>query len=177
MSVYNIANKLERNDKPVLAAVNGVARGAGFDMALLCDIRFAAASASFGQSYINLGLIAGDGGTYLLPRIVGTARALDLFWTGDVIEADEALRLGIVNTVFPDAELLTRTYAYARKLAAQPQEAVRALKRATYQGMLQERRTHFDMISSHMAILMSTDDHLQRLDRLRPQAGARAGSI
>jgi enoyl-CoA hydratase/carnithine racemase len=161
--VHDIPLTLERTDKPVIAAINGAARGAGLDMALMCDIRIAAASATMAESYINLGLIAGDAGTWFLPRIVGPARALEMFWTGDVINATEAERIGLVNRVVPDHELMEATYSLARRIASQPQEAVRMFKRSVYQGLEMQRRTHLDMISSHMAILLQTDDHQKRL--------------
>lgn len=77
--VHNIARTMERVDKPVIAAINGAARGAGLDMALMCDLRIAAESATMGETYINVGLMPGDGGTYYLPRLVGVARALEMF--------------------------------------------------------------------------------------------------
>ena len=103
--VHRIALTLERMEKPVIAAVNGAARGAGCDMALMCDIRLMASSATLAESYINIGLMAGDAGAWYLPRLIGTARALELFWTGRVVGAEEADRIGMVNRVVPDAEL------------------------------------------------------------------------
>ena len=82
---------MQRLDKPVIAAINGAARGAGLDMALMCDLRIMAQSATLAETYINVGLIAGDGGTYYLPRLIGVARALELFWTGRVVDAVEAV--------------------------------------------------------------------------------------
>jgi len=135
-------------------------------MALMCDLRVAAASATLAESYVNLGLIAGDAGTWFLPRLIGPARALEMFWTGDVMSASEAERIGLVNHVVPDEKLLEFTYALARRIAAQPQEAVRMFKRSVYQSLEMQKRTHLDMISSHMAILFQTDDHKQRLNEM-----------
>src|SRR5690606_8434536 len=123
--VHRIVLTLERADKPVIAAINGLARGAGLDMALMCDLRIMAESATLAESYINMGLIAGDAGTYFLPRIVGTARALELFWTGRVLDAHEAERIGIANRVVADDRLVEAVTETARIIAAQPQEAVR----------------------------------------------------
>ena len=164
--VHNIADELERLDKPVLAALSGTARGAGLDMALMCDLRFAAHSVTVAESYINLALIAGDGGTWFLPRIVGTSNALDMFWTGDPVRAEEAFRIGLVNRLYDDDKLMDETRAYASRLAAQPQETIRIFKRATYQGMTMSRRTHFDMISSHMSMLFHSDDHRAKLSHM-----------
>lgn len=162
--VHGIALAMERLDKPVLAAVNGTARGAGCDMALMCDIRIAAQSAVFAESYINMGLVAGDGGSYYLPRLIGTARALEIFWTGRDVTAAEADRIGMVNRVVPDDQVLSETLALARTIAAQPQQAIRFFKRSIYQGMQMPLAAHLDMVSSHMSVLRDTDEHREKLD-------------
>ncbi|WP_432194232.1 enoyl-CoA hydratase/isomerase family protein [Streptomyces sp. bgisy027] len=156
--VHRVALVLEDLDKPVLAAVNGVAVGAGMDMALMCDIRFAARSARFSEGYVRVGLVPGDGGCYYLPRLVGTAKALELLWTGDFVDAEEALRIGIVSHVHADADLLSEVYAFARRLAAGPPVAIRLIKRAVRQGQGSDLRSALDLISSHQAIVQSTRD-------------------
>ena len=161
--VHKIAFTMERMDKPTIAAINGAARGAGLDMALMCDLRVMASSATLAESYINVGLIAGDGGTYYLPRLIGTARSLELFWTGRAIDAAEAERIGVVNSVVPPDRLMPETYALARAIAGQPFEAVRAYKRAVYQGMSMTLSAHLDMVSSHTSILRDTPDHRARV--------------
>ncbi len=103
--VHRIALLMERIDKPTIAAINGVARGAGMDMALMCDLRLMADSAQLAETYINIGLIAGDGGAWYLPRLIGNARALELFWTGRAVGAQEAERIGLVNRAVPLADL------------------------------------------------------------------------
>lgn len=169
--VHKIALALERSDKPVIAAINGTARGAGCDMALMCDLRVMAESATLAESYINMGLIAGDAGTYFLPRLIGTARALELFWTGRVVGAAEAERMGMVNRVVKDTELMTATYALAHEIAAQPQQAVRFFKRMVYQSQTIPLLAHLDMVSSHMAVLQDTADHRAKLDAFRARKG------
>src|ERR687895_115045 len=128
------------------AVSEGVAAiGAGLDMALMCDLRFAAEGARFSEGYVKVGLIPGDGGTYFLPRLVGTARALELFWTGDFVSAEEAERIGLVNRVYPPEELLPRVYELATRLATGPSVAIRTVKRAVYQGLRMDLRSHLDM--------------------------------
>lgn len=167
--VHKIALTIERMDKPTIAAVNGLARGAGCDMALMCDLRLAAESASFAWSYVNLNLIAGDGGTYYLPRIIGMPRALELFWTGRTVTAQEADRTGLVNRVVPDAELEAEAMRLAAEIAAQPSEAVQLYRRVAYQGETQTLYSHLDMIASHMSALRGSSEHLARIDRFREQ--------
>jgi len=162
--VHRIVFALERAEKPVIAAINGLARGAGMDMALMCDMRIMAESATLAESYINMGLIAGDAGTYFLPRMVGTARALELFWTGRTVTAAEAERIGIANRVVPDDRLHDAVTETARAIAAQPQEAVRMFKRAVYQGLTMPLAAHLDMVSSHMSVVIDTKDHKAKVD-------------
>ena len=108
-NVQRLALKVQEIDKPVIAAVNGLATGGGVDIALMCDMRFAARSARFAETYVRMGLIPGAGGAYYLPRIVGAAKALELFWSCDTIDAEEAKSIGLVNRVFDDERLAEET--------------------------------------------------------------------
>jgi len=157
--IERIPLALEDLDKPVIAAVNGVATGAGMDMALMCDLRYAAQSARFAETYVKVGLVPGAGGAHFLPRLVGTAKALELFLTGDFIDAQEALRIGLVNKVFADATLAAEVDSIARRMANAPALTLRMTKRAIYQGMRNDLRTNLDLISSHYAIITSTQEH------------------
>jgi enoyl-CoA hydratase len=119
---------LERSPKPVLAAINGFALGGGCELALACHLRLAADSAKFGQPEVGLGLIPGAGGTQRLPRLIGRGRALDLILSGEMIDAAEAFRVGLIERVVPAAELRATVDAYAGKLLAKsPQALARAL--------------------------------------------------
>lgn len=122
--------RLRGLEKPVLAAVNGVAAGAGMGLALGCDIRYAAESARFIQAFVNIGLVPDAGSSYFLVRLVGMSKALELAWTGEAVGAQEALELGMVNLVLPDAEVLPRTQQLAARLATGPQKAIALTKRA-----------------------------------------------
>src|SRR3989441_1151463 len=111
--IHQIPRTLEAMDKPVIAMVNGVAVGAGMGMCLMCDLRIASDEARFSTGYVKVGLVPGDGDTYFLPRLIGTARALELLWTSDFVDAIHAERLGIVNHVVPASELHAYTYGLA----------------------------------------------------------------
>ncbi|MBI4608741.1 MAG: enoyl-CoA hydratase [Candidatus Rokubacteria bacterium] len=158
-NIHRVPRTLEQMDKPVIAMVNGVAVGAGMGMCLMCDVRVASDEARFSTGYVKVGLVPGDGDTYFLPRLVGPAKALELLWTADFIDAQEALRLGIVNRVVPAAELREATYALARQIAEGPQIPIRMIKRLVYQSLRLDLRTHLDLVSSHMAIARETEDH------------------
>ncbi|OAT85287.1 enoyl-CoA hydratase/isomerase family protein [Desulfotomaculum copahuensis] len=164
--IHRVPLTLEDIDKPVIAAVNGDAIGAGCDMALMCDLRLAAEEARFSEGYVKLGLVPGDGGAYFLPRLVGLAKALELLWTGEMISAREAYRIGLVNRVAPGEKLLAETYCLADRIAAGPPLAVRMIKRAVYQGLKTDLRTSLDLISSHMAIITETADHQEGVEAL-----------
>lgn len=159
--IHRIALTLEDMDKPVIAAINGAAMGAGLDMALMCDLRVCSEKAKLAESYILMGLAPGDGGAYFLPRLIGTSRALELFLTADSVSPEEALRLGIVNRVVPHDRLLEETIILAKKIASHPPLAVRMMKRAVYQAQTSTLRSHLDYISSQVSLLTETEDHIE----------------
>jgi enoyl-CoA hydratase/carnithine racemase len=170
--IHRVALGLEDLDKPVIGSVNGVAAGAGMDMALMTDMRIAARSARFGETYIRVGLVPGDGGCYYLPRLVGLPKALELLMTGDFVGAEEAERLGIVNRVVDDADLPEATAVLARKLADAPPTAIRMIKRATYQSARSDLRTSLDLIASHFGVVTSTEDSSEAMAAFREKRPA-----
>jgi enoyl-CoA hydratase/carnithine racemase len=157
-SVQRIPRFVAQMDKPYIAAVNGAAVGAGMDMASMCDIRFAAASARFGMTYARMGIVPGDGGCYYLPRIVGVATALDLIWSGRLIDAEEALRIGYVSAIVPDEQLTTHTRDYALKLANGPAVAMHLAKRLVYRSLETDVDGALEMAQAAMTIAQNTED-------------------
>ena len=135
---HSLARSMERSRTVTIASVNSIAFGGGCELAMACDFRIAADSATFGQPEINLGIIPGFGGTQRLPRLVGEAKALEMNLTGTPIGAWEALRLGLVNQVVPDHELFDTTLSWARKLAQQAPLAIEQIKQVSNQPDLDE---------------------------------------
>lgn len=144
---------------PVIAAVNGAAIGAGMDLACMCDVRIASEHAKFAESFVKLGIIPGDGGAWLLPRLIGLSRASELSFTGDVINAETALNWGLVSRVVPAAELLPAAQDLANRIAANPPHAVRLTKRLLREAMHTRLDTLLEMAAAFQAMSHQTDDH------------------
>jgi 2-(1,2-epoxy-1,2-dihydrophenyl)acetyl-CoA isomerase len=130
--------KIRTMRQPVIAAVHGAAAGAGMNIALAADMRIAAEDATFGQNFAKVGLFPDYGGTFFLPELVGPAKAAEMFYTGDMIDAAEALRLGIVNRVVPLAQLESEVRTLAQKIANGPAIAIRAVKRVLFASAREE---------------------------------------
>jgi len=145
--------------KPTLAAIPGAAAGAGFSLALACDLRIAAQSAVMTSAFVKVGLSGDYGGTYLLTQIVGTAKARELYLLGDRIDMAEAHRLGIVNWVVPDDELQTRAREIAVRLANGPRVAQRMIKDNLNRALKQNFGECLDMESANLAACRKTEDH------------------
>lgn len=156
--IHRVALALDDLDKPTIAAVNGAAVGAGMDMALLCDMRIAARSARFSEGYIKVGLVPGDGGAWLLPRLVGPGKAMELLLTGAWVDSAEAERLGLVNSVVDDDRLAEATSALAARIADAPPVQVAMIRRLVRQSGAIDLRTHFDLVSSHAGIVGAIND-------------------
>jgi len=165
--IHAVARALEDLACPTIAAINGVAVGAGLDMALLCDMRLAARSARMSEGYIRVGLVPGDGGAWLLPRLVGTAKAMELLLTGDAVDGEEAHALGLVNDVVDDDELLDRTYELAARIAAAPPVQVGIIRRLVRQAELVDLRTHLDAVASHAGLVSSLEDYAEAAEAFR----------
>ena len=166
-NVQRLATRIHEIDKPVIAAVNGLATGGGVDIALMCDLRFAARSARFSETYVRMGLIPGAGGAYYLPRIVGVAKALELFWSCDTLDAEQAERIGLVNRVFDDDRLAEETQAFARRVASSAPLAVRLLKKVLYEGLETDLRCALDLVASNMPVVRMSEDHKEAVAAFR----------
>jgi enoyl-CoA hydratase/carnithine racemase len=149
---------------PVIAAVNGFAVGAGCDLTCMCDIRIAGESAKFSESFVNLGIIPGDGGAWLLPRIVGFPKATEMALTGDVVDAAEAFRIGLVSKIVPDSELMDAARAMAEKIAAKPPHATRMAKRLLREGQTASLANILEMSAAMQSIAHTTADHDEAID-------------
>lgn len=132
---HGVIRALVESDRPTIALVDGAAAGFGCDLALACDLRIASDRAVFGEIFVKRGLMPDGGGTWHLPRIVGLGRALELLLTGDLVQADEALRIGLANRVYPQAEVAAKTQALAASIAKGPPLVHRAVKQAVYAGL------------------------------------------
>lgn len=146
-------------DKPVIAAVNGAAVGWGMELALFADIRIASDKAKFAELFIKRGLVCDVGGFYRLPAIVGPAKAAELLFTGDVIDAQEALRIGLVSEVAPHDQLMTRAYALAGRIAANPPLALRFMKTGLSRAAYGDPREIGSWAIETIRKLMRTEDH------------------
>ncbi|WP_328810493.1 enoyl-CoA hydratase/isomerase family protein [Rhodococcus sp. NBC_00294] len=165
--VHEVARAVDELSKPVIAAVNGAAVGAGMDMALMCDIRILSQSARMSEGYIRVGLVPGDGGCYYLPRLVGTSKALELLWTGDFVNANEALSMGLATSVFADDDFQAAYRAFVSRLAGLPPINVAMIKKAVQQSVHTDLRTALDLISSHLAVVHGTRDSHEARAALR----------
>jgi 2-(1,2-epoxy-1,2-dihydrophenyl)acetyl-CoA isomerase len=154
-----IATLIHTTPKVIVAMVNGVAVGAGLALALACDLRVAAQSARFGTGFIKIGLSGDWGGTWTLTRLVGTAKARELYFTGDMIDARNALSIGMVNQVVDDTALLDATMALAKRIAAMPRIALGYTKRNLYAAETGDFHASMDLEAYHQARCSQTEDH------------------
>lgn len=165
-NIHRIVRALYGLEVPSVAAVNGAAIGLGCDVACMADIRIAADDAKFGVTFLKLGLIPGDGGAWLLPRIIGMSRAAEMLFTGDVIDARTAAEWGLVSRVAPAAELLDRALTLATRIAEQPPHALRLAKNLLRHGQTTSFDTLMEMSATAQAISHLTEDHAEGVNAL-----------
>jgi enoyl-CoA hydratase/carnithine racemase len=162
--IQRIPLAMEKLDVPTIAAVNGPAIGAGCDLTCMCDLRIASEKARFGETFVSVGIIPGDGGAYFLPRVVGFAKALELALTCRVIDAAEALRIGLVNEVVPAGRLLERAMEIAEEIAGQPARILRLAKRLFYAAQGMSLDSVLEMSAAYQALCHHTPEHREALE-------------
>ena len=164
--IQRIPLALYKMDVPLIAAVNGPAIGAGCDLACMCDIRIAAKSAIFSERFVKLGLIPGDGGSWLLPRTVGLSKACEMAFTGDMLSAEEALACGLVSKVASDDQLMDEAMKLARRIAVNPPISVRMAKQLIREGQYTGLESHLQMAAIMQATSHRTKDHAEAMSAI-----------
>ena len=164
--IQRIPLALHRLDVPTIAAVNGPAIGAGCDLACMCDIRIAGDKARFGETFVSVGLIPGDGGAYFLPRVLGFSKACELAFTCRILDAAEALRIGLVSEVVPQEDLMDRSMELAQEIARQPAKTLRMAKRlfcAAHGKTLEET---LELSAAFQAVCHHSSEHARALEAM-----------
>lgn len=165
-NIHKVVKSIWGLEVPSIAAVNGPAIGLGCDVACMTDIRMAADTAKFGVTFLKLGLVPGDGGAWLLPRIVGMSWASELLFGGDVVDAATAKEIGLVSHVIPAEDLMNRAVVLAERIASQPPEALRVAKSLMRHGQSTSYDTLMEMSASAQALIHQTDDHAEGVSAL-----------
>jgi 2-(1,2-epoxy-1,2-dihydrophenyl)acetyl-CoA isomerase len=162
--LYNpVILKMRSMEKPVVAAVNGVAAGAGCNLALACDMRIASDQASFLEAFVRVGLAPDSGGSFFLPRLVGMGRAFEMMLTGDPVAADEALRIGLVNRLVPHDRLMEETWSLCERLCRGPLKGIGLIKRALNKGLAQDLESQLEYEAHLQQIAGNTEDYNEAL--------------
>ena len=150
-------------EKPIIAMVNGPAVADGFDWALACDLRVGSENAKFMNAFVTMALFPNTGATWLLPRVIGLGKALEVLFTGDWLNAEEAYRIGVLNKLVPSADLESETTALARKLAEGPPISLRLLKMQTYKGLEMSLEAALELAADGEAMTLTSEDHKEAL--------------
>ncbi len=161
--IHRIVRSVWNIEVPVIAAVNGAAVGLGNDVACLADIRIASKNARFGVTFLKIGLIPGDGGAWLLPKIIGLSMASELLFTGKLINADQAKECGLISKVFEESELMVEANNLARSIVKQPPDALRMSKKLLREGMISNFETILEMSANMQALMHLTEDHQEAI--------------
>jgi enoyl-CoA hydratase/carnithine racemase len=153
-------------DVVTIAAVNGPAIGAGCDLTCMCDIRIASEKARFGETFVSVGLIPGDGGAFFLPRVLGFSKACELAFTARIIDAQEALRIGLVSEVTPPEQLMERAHELAREIAKQPARILRLAKRLFQQAQGKSLEAVLELSAAYQALCHHTPEHEEAVEKM-----------
>lgn len=167
-----ITRKFDHFEKPVIAAINGAAIGAGLDLALMADIRISSDQAKFGSTFASVGLIPGDGGAYLLTRAIGFSRAVELILTSRIIDAQEALRIALVHELTPTADVLATAQARAAHIAKLPAPAIKMAKAALYRTYHMDIESALQLTAAFQGLVQHTPEHMEAVERLLSKLGS-----
>lgn len=171
--IQQIPKCIEDLSKPLIAMVNGAAIGAGCDLAMMCDIRMGTVKAKFGETFVKLGLVPGDGGAFFLQRVIGYAKAMHMSLTGDIISGDEALRWGLMNYLVEEDKLEAEVQMLAEKIAANAPAAVHMTKKAIKTAYLSDLSTVLDLSAAYQGIAQRTEDHFVALQAMKDKSVAK----
>lgn len=161
--IQAVPRRIAEFRKPLIAAINGPAIGAGLDLACMCDLRIAAEGAKLGSTFVKVGLVPGDGGAFFLQRVVGFPRALELMLTARVLDAGQALAIGLVHEVVPADQLLARAQDLAAEIAALPPTAVQYTKRAAYRAYAGDQAAALELAATYQGIVQNLPEHRRAL--------------
>jgi len=164
--IQRIPVAMNKCEVPIIAAVNGPAVGAGFDLTNMADIRIASSKAKFGETFVNLGIIPGDGGAYFLQRLIGYQKAAELTFTGRVIDAAEAKEIGVVLDVVEPDQLMIRATEMASQIAAKPPQALRFTKRLMKMGQRMELPDFLDLCACFQGMCHNSDEHMVAVEKM-----------
>jgi enoyl-CoA hydratase/carnithine racemase len=173
--IQRVTLAFQRLDVPAIAAVNGPAVGAGCDLTCMCDIRIASEKALFGETFVSVGLIPGDGGAFLLPRVVGFSKALEMAFTSRIIDAAEALRIGLVSEVTSPERLMDRATEVADEIASHPARTLRLAKRLFYLSQGRSLEETLELSCSFQALCHHSPEHMEALEALFSRQKSRGG--
>jgi len=162
--IQRIPLAMHQAEIPIIAAINGPAIGAGCDLACMCDIRIGSERATFGETFVNLGIIPGDGGAWFLQRLIGYQRAAEITLTGRLVHAEEAVQLGLMMEQVPADQLMQRALTLANQMAAKPPHALRMSKRLMKQAQRQELPDFLELCAAWQGMLHNTDDHAEAVN-------------
>ncbi len=170
--IQQIPRCLEELSKPVIAAVNGAAIGAGCDLALMCDIRIGTTLSRFGETFVKLGLVPGDGGSFFLQRVVGFAKAMELSLTAEILNGEDCLKWGLLNRLVPEEELMPEALAWAQKIAEHPPIAIQMTKKAVKLAYSRDLNHVLELAAAYQGIAQRTEDHFTAVVAMRDKKSA-----
>ncbi len=159
--IQRIPRLIESFPKPIIGMINGAAIGAGCDLSCMCDLRTGHSKSRFGETFSKLGLVPGDGGPFFLTRVLGYAKSMELYLTGDIIDGVEAQKIGLLNHLFDSEKLEEETMKLAKKIAANAPVAIEMTKQALKSARLSDLQSHLDLMATYQGIAQRTSDHFE----------------